>query len=553
MNEALDRLARDYWDFRMESSPTHALLLGDHRFDDQFEDTSRITEDHIISTLGRFATEATAIDPDGLTPDEKVTRDVLLFDAVSSARVQGNRAVEMAISHTVGFHTQLPVLIPQFPLTAPEHARAMPAKFRALAKFFDDWSTRLRDGVAAGRVSIRSTAEKVVPQADQLLAAEATASPLYQLPAPPDWAEESAWREEMAAVIDSELKPAIQRWRDTIAEEVIPNARPDDRPGLCHIPGGEEAYANTLYRFTTTDLTADQIHEIGLAQIAKLAEEYVEIAGPVLGTTDLDEIFTRMREDPELRYQSGPPMVEASVAAMEKAKAIMGDWFGRLPKADCMVTETPYGPAAYYYPPATDGSRPGTFFINTSDPSKWATYEMEALSYHEAIPGHHLQIAISSELEGVPDFRKHASNSAYAEGWGLYTERLADEMGLYSTPLDRIGMLSADSLRAGRLVVDTGIHAKGWTRQQAIDYFRDNSPMSIVGIEAEVDRYISMPGQACSYMIGRLEILRIREEAQRALGDRFDIKGFHDTVLGSGLVPLGTLDRMVQEWVAAQL
>ena len=229
----------------------------------------------------------------------------------------------------------------------------------------------------------------------------------------------------------------------------------------------------------------------------------------------------------------------------------MGNWFGRLPKADCGVAETPSGPTAFYFPPATDGSRPGTFFVNTEDPTRWGRFEIEAMAYHEGIPGHHLQLAISQELENVPEFRKHAGVTVYAEGWGLYTERLADEMGLYSGPLERIGMLSADSMRAGRLVVDTGIHAKGWTRQQAIDYFLANSPMSLGTIEGEVDRYIAIPGQALAYMIGRLEIMRMRSEAQEHMGDRFDIKGFHDTVLSGGLVPMETLDRMVQDWARA--
>ena len=229
----------------------------------------------------------------------------------------------------------------------------------------------------------------------------------------------------------------------------------------------------------------------------------------------------------------------------------MGDWFGKLPQADCVVRETPSGPTAFYFRPAADGSRPGTFFVNTADPTRWHTFEIESMAYHEGIPGHHLQLAIAGELEGVPEFRKHAHVTAYAEGWGLYTERLADEMGLYSGPLERIGMLSADSMRAGRLVVDTGIHAMGWTRQQAIDYFVANSPMTLGTIEGEVDRYIGMPGQALAYMVGRLEIMKYRAEAEETMGDRFDIKGFHDTVLGSGLVPLPTLERMVKEWATA--
>ena len=203
----------------------------------------------------------------------------------------------------------------------------------------------------------------------------------------------------------------------------------------------------------------------------------------------------------------------------------MGDWFGRLPQADCFVEETPSGPTAFYFPPATDGSRPGTFFVNTSEPASWGRYEIEAIAYHEGIPGHHLQLAISGELTDIPEFRKHATVTAYAEGWGLYTERLADEMGLYSGPLERIGMLSADSMRAGRLVVDTGIHAKGWTRQQAIDFMVENSPLALGTIEPEIDRYIGLPGQALAYMIGRLEIVRMRHTHHAARGSQHLARG----------------------------
>jgi uncharacterized protein (DUF885 family) len=288
-----------------------------------------------------------------------------------------------------------------------------------------------------------------------------------------------------------------------------------------------------------------------LDQIAKLDDEYRALGSEVLGTSDLEEIYSRLRDDPELHFSDGPSIVAASEAALAKAKAAMVDWFGKLPQSDCLVKETPSGPLGFYFRPASDGSRPGMFFVNTSDPTAWGTYEIEAFAFHEGIPGHHLQLAIAGELTGIPEFRKQAFISAYGEGWGLYTERLADEMGLYGSPLNRIGMLSADSTRASRLVVDTGLHAMGWSRQRAIDYMMDNSPNTLFSVEEEVDRYIGMPGQALSYMLGRLEIQRMRREAEVSLGDRFDIKGFHDTVLGSGLVPLTTLDRMVSEWAVA--
>ena len=551
MNEALDRLAKDYWEFVTESSPVEALMRGDHRYDDRFDDVSLEAENATIARRREFAAAAEQIDPGSLTADEKITREVLIHLARANADYEEQRLAELDVNHAVGMQAMLPVAVPQYPLTAPEHALAMPSHFRGMARALDDAADRLRSGVAGGRTPMASTATKTVAQIDAWLAGDPGSDPLLKLRSPQGWDGEAAWRQDMARVVADEVRPALGRWRDTIVEEVIPAARPDDKPGLCWIPGGEEAYRVALSKYTTTRKTPDEIHQIGLEQIARLDAEYRVLGKEVLGTTDLAEIYHRLRDDASLHFTSGAEVVAASEKAMAKAKAAMGGWFGRLPKADCVVAETPTGPTAFYFRPATDGSRPGTFFVNTADPTRWGRFEIESMAYHEGIPGHHLQLAIAQELDGIPEFRKHAFISAYGEGWGLYTERLADEMGLYTGPLERIGMLSADSMRAGRLVVDTGLHAKGWSRQQAIDFFKANSPMSQGTIEGEVDRYIGSAGQACSYMIGRLEIQRMRREAETTMGDRFAIKGFHDTVLGSGLVPLGTLDRMVKEWAAA--
>jgi uncharacterized protein (DUF885 family) len=266
----------------------------------------------------------------------------------------------------------------------------------------------------------------------------------------------------------------------------------------------------------------------------------------VVGTDDLQEIFEAMRTDPKLHFEHGDELVDQSKIALARAEAAMGDWFEVVPQAPCAVAGTEVGAKAFYFPPATDGSRGGTFFINTVDASSWGRFELEAMAFHEGVPGHHLQLAIAAELpDSMPDFRKHLHSAAYAEGWGLYTERLADEMGLYSAAVDRMGMYSADSMRACRLVVDTGLHALGWSRQQAVDYMVANSPLTEGVCRPEVDRYICSPGQATSYMIGRLEIQRMRAEAEQRQGDRFDIKKFHSAVLESGSLPLDVLDRVV--------
>ena len=397
---------------------------------------------------------------------------------------------------------------------------------------------------------MQSTAQRTVEQIDGMLAAPVEADP-FTMAKVPAGVDEAEWREQLKQLVSNEIRPALQIYRDFIAENVVPAGRSEEEAGLKYLPDGEETYSRLVKQHTSLDMDPEEIHQIGLDQIAQLDEEYRDLGNEMFGTSDLKAIYAHLRDDEELHFSNGPDIVKASEAAMAKAKAAMGDWFGRLPKADCTVAETPTGPIAFYFPPAPDGSRPGTFFVNTTDPTIWGRYQIEAFAYHEGIPGHHLQLAIAQELEDIPEFRKHALVTVYAEGWGLYTERLADEMGLYGTTLDRFGMLAADSMRAGRLVVDTGIHAKGWSREQAIQYVLDNSPLTRGTVEGEVDRYISMPGQALSYMIGRLEILRMRAEAEATMGDRFDIKGFHDTVLSSGLVPMPTLDRMVKDCATA--
>ena len=553
MNAELRALAEAYWQDELAASPIQALMLGIHDYDEEMDDASREAEDARIASLRGYAAKAAAFDPDTLSADDKVTRDVMIFEAGTRADVLEMREAELEVNHAVGLQAMLPVLFPQLPIDEPAHAEAMLVKYPKFGTLFDQMTDRLRSGVANGRTPMASTVEKVVEQLDAILATAPEESAFLTTRSPRAYSEEqaAAWRSELTRIVAESVYPAIKRSRDYIADHVLPASRSDDVPGICHLDGGDQWYRRAIKRHTSVDMTADEIHEVGLEQIRKLDEEYKELGAEVLGTTDLKEIYARLRDDPELHFETGEDVRAASEKALAKAKATMGDWFGRLPQADCFVQETPSGPTAFYFPPATDGSRPGTFFVNTSDPTSWGRYEIEALAYHEGIPGHHLQLAISGELTDVPEFRKHATVTAYAEGWGLYTERLADEMGMYSGPLERMGMLSADSMRAGRLVVDTGLHAKGWTRQQAIDFMANNSPLHLGTIEPEVDQYIGMPGQALAYMIGRLEIVRMRQEAEEAMGDRFDIKGFHDTVLCSGLVPLGTLDRMVKEWATA--
>ncbi len=551
MPPELDRLADDYWDYRLSQQPTYGLLLGEHRYDTEMEQLSEAAEQARNARLQEFADAAAAVDPAGLSADDRVTRGVLAFEAAADAARGRHPALEVAVNPAMGFHVMLFTMVPHFPLTEPAHAENVLVKLSKLGDTFDQWIDRLRAGVAAGRTPPALHCRMVVEQIDEYLATPVDADdPMMQIKPPFSGTEADEWRGRLRRVVGDVIRPAYARLRDAVAAEVAPAGRPEDRVGVCWLEGGEDWYADAIDYFVTLPRPAAEIHQIGLDTVAALEDEYRTLGPEVLGTADVGEIYRRLRDDPDLHHTAGADLVAHSERAMAKARAAMGGWFDRLPEADCLVMETHSGPTAFYQRPAVDGSRPGIFFINTKDPSRWGTFEVEAMAYHEGIPGHHLQLAIAGELPGVPAFRRHAMISAYAEGWGLYTERLADEMGLYTTGLDRMGMLAADSMRACRLVVDTGMHALGWSRRRAIDYMLAHSPMTEGTVSAEVDRYIGMPAQALAYMMGRREIVRMRRDAEAALGDRFDIKGFHDTVLGSGLVPLGLLEDLVQAWVA---
>jgi uncharacterized protein (DUF885 family) len=550
MSDNINALAVEYFDFRHRVSPTSAHLDGDYRFADRFDDLSRAAEDDEIEEDREFARRATACD-EGLNPEDRISRDMMAWDATVRADLLESRLAEFGVNPISGHQAMLPVRIPKLSMPSVEVAEAMAGKLRGVGQAFRAMADRLREGVASDRTPAEFAVRQTIPQLDAWLAIPVAQDPLLNVTEPPGMADPLAWRDRLRAAIEAEVRPALVVYRDVLLDEVLPQARPDDHAGLSWLPDGAEAYDRAIRLYTTLALPAEQIHEIGLSQVETLGAEYRQLGPQVTGSDDLATIFEALRSDPALHHTNADEIVAAATAALAKAKSAMTGWFGILPQADCAVEAATSGAVAYYFSPALDGSRGGVFFMNTSEPTGWGRYQIESTAYHEGIPGHHLQLAIAGELTTIPEFRKRAFIAAYSEGWGLYAERLAAEMGLYATPLDRMGMLAADSMRACRLVVDTGLHALGWGRRQAIDYMLENSPMRESHVTAEIDRYLVVPGQALSYMIGRLEIQRIRAGAAAALGDRFEIKAFHDAVLGSGNLPLPMLDRVVRDWLAA--
>lgn len=552
-------LAEEFWEVQLRASPTLATFVGDHRYDDRIEDLSAEYEAQLRDHWASLNSRVQGLDTDSLARPDRVTAALLLAATRDGIDACDLRLVELQSDQMNGVHTELLQTVPVLNAPEPDHAYRLLERFRQVPTLLEQAMKRFTLGLEAGRTPARICIERSLNTLDGYLATPLEQDVFVGLSGPSNWDGETAWREELAEAARDVIRPAFAHYRETMAAQLAPNARPDEQPGLCWLPDGKEIYHSLIRQHTTLTLDPEEIHSIGMTEVLdRLPHEYAEVGGRLFGITDVDEIFNRLRTDPNLRYDTAAEIMDDARAGLEAARGAMGAWFGTLPQAECLIAEVPEflapdSPAAYYFPPAGDGSRPGTYFVNTFQPGEKNRYEARSVAYHEAIPGHHLQISIANELTDVPQFQRFSlSNTAYVEGWGLYAERLAEDMGLYTTDLDRIGMLAADSWRACRLVVDTGMHALGWTRQEAIDFMARYTPVSLDEVTVEIDRYIGMPGQALAYKLGQREILRLRAHATEVLGEAFDIKGFHDTVLASGAVTLPILADLVEGWITAQ-
>ncbi|HET6504228.1 MAG TPA: DUF885 domain-containing protein [Amycolatopsis sp.] len=540
-------LADEFVEALFDAEPLWPALLGVESDREGLEDLGESAQEAYRARLAEFVRRAESIEATG--PD-RVTREVLISQARGyldrlSARLVEFGVSDLFVSPAVGLLTALPMI----GIADEEQGRRHLGRFAAIPRYLEQAAQRHRAGIAAGRLPVAHLVRAAVAHLDRYLA-DPAADPLLRQPAP---SEEFAARR--AELLEKTVRPAFAAYREALVTDVAPHGRPEDKPGVCWLPGGEEIYAALARANTTTDRGPDELHETGLRLIGELAREYAEIGARVFGTAELPEIFARLRTDPALRWKDAGELLDTARAAITRAEEAAPRWFGTIPPQPWVVepvpaAEAPGAPPAYYLPPSLDGARPGTYFANTYDVTERFRHTAEVVAFHEAIPGHHFQLSTALGLSDLPLLRRISDFTAYSEGWGLYTERLAQEMGLYSGDIALLGMLTTDSMRAGRLVVDTGLHAKGWSRQRAIDYLRENTPMPQVEIESEIDRYIAYPGQALSYMVGRLEIQRIRAEAERALGENFDIRAFHDVVLGGGALPMSVLASVVGEWVA---
>jgi uncharacterized protein (DUF885 family) len=548
--EALGELAEDYFTTIMDAAPFDATALGVRGWDAEVPDLSEAAEAETDRRLAGLERRLAGIDPAGLGPQDRITLAMLGRGLADRRAELAARWPELTVSATMsGIQTAVLGLVPKVTLATPEQAADYLERCAKLAGCLDQAGDRLRAGRQRGRTPPALGVRAALRQLDTYLAGPVADDPLL-VPQPPPGTDPARFRERLGDVVAASVRPAMARYRDLLAGQVTERARPDDRCGLAHVPGGEAVYLAAVAHHTTTDRDPAELHQLGLELVAALAEEYRALGEKVLGTADMDQVLARLRDDPALRFGSAAEILQSGRDALERAVAALPAVVGRVPDAPCRVDEMSAYEAedavlGYYQPPAADGSHPGVHWLNTSAPETRTRYEYEALAFHESVPGHHLQFALAQELEELPRFRRFGYVTAFSEGWALYTERLADELGLYSGDLERFGMLSFDSWRACRLVVDTGLHQLGWSRDQAIGYMLANSALTRVNIENEVDRYVAMPGQALAYMVGRLELVRLRERTQARLGGGFDLPAFHDLVLGTGGVPLSVLAEVV--------
>jgi uncharacterized protein (DUF885 family) len=553
-NPDLDALSDQFWLTFCEYIPTAATVRGEHRFDDRLPVYDEEWLSRIAGQFEEIGAAAQGIEPGGLETQDRITRDLLIHETGVWADEIADRFMVAAVDPYLGAHNRLLTDTQQNTVAVAEQAEALLTRYDRVGEYLDSALSMTRENCAAGMTPPRASVDRVLSQLEGYLASTHETDPFLQLEVPQHGDQED-WFERAARLVDTVIRPAMASYRDGLVEHVLPLARSSEQPGLVWMPNGEDIYQHMIHKYTQLERTAEEIHEIGLSWATEiLPAEWEETGKTAVGIDDMSELFRHLHEDPMFRFTSEEEMMDHARGTIDRAWGVVDNWFGARPETPCRVVPVPASlapamPAAYYMQPPPDRSREGTYFLNTYRPEERDRFEYESIHFHEAIPGHHFDRSLASELDGIPMFRRFSQVYAHTEGWGLYAERLADEMGLYSSEVDRLGMLAADAWRSGRLVVDTGLHALGWSREQAIDWLLEWTPIGRLTVEQEVDRYIGMPGQALSYKMGQLEIMRLRAEAERRLGSAFDIKAYHDVLLVSGAMTLPLLAGVVEDWI----
>ncbi len=556
--ESMQHIVDDYWQWYLQESPERRTYRGERSGNDKWDDRSMQSIERRHNERGAFLARLEALDPSALTPADRLNHRMLTATLENDRQAHELGLDLMTINMRSGpQHTYQ--ISEVTPFNTAQDYQMWLARLRALPTLLEQETALLAEGINKQRVQSQVVMQRVPAQIDKISEVAVEESPFYgpfqEMPETIPAAEAEALRASAKNVIAREVNPAYRQFREFIADTYLPRCR--QQPGVGALPGGKKIYEFLARSFTTTDLTPIQIHEIGLAEVARILKEMEAVKAQAGFEGDLQAFNDFLRSDPQFYYDTPEALFQAYLAVSKQLDPELVKLFGKLPRMPYGLRPIPAASApdtttAYYSPPAANGTRAGYYYVNLYRPEVRPKYEMEVLSVHEAVPGHHLQIALAQELEGLPQFRTEQRVTAFTEGWGLYSERLGYEMGLYQDPYSRYGQLTYDMWRAVRLVVDTGIHYFGWSRQRAIDYFKDNAAKTETDIINEIDRYIGWPGQALAYKIGQLKMLELRAQAEQALGDQFDIRSFHDELLGAGAIPLDALEERMGAWVASQ-
>jgi uncharacterized protein (DUF885 family) len=552
----LHELFADHWEYGLADNPLAATGYGDHRFNDRLPS---LTLDAYVDRhrkANHYLSSLHEIDPDELDALDRV--NYAMFERMLREDITSIEFGEhlMPITNRNGFHVGFPQLPDRTPLKTKQDFENYISRLEGFASFAGAHIELMREGIGTGRVLPRITLEGWESSVTAHIVDDPTESilwtPFAERPDAVSAADWDALRARARQAIVESLVPGYHAFYDFMRDEYVPSARASI--AASDLPDGKEWYEHRVRRFTTLDVTPQQVHDTGLAEVARLRAEMQEVIDGVGFQGTFAEFVDFLRTDDRFYVDTPDELMKEVAIVLKKMDGELPRLFKTLPRMPYGIKRVPDYIApktttAYYNPPAGDGTRAGYYFVNCYDLKSRPLYEIEALSLHEAVPGHHLQVAIMMELENVPQFRRFGWVTAFGEGWALYSERLGLETGFYQDPYSNFGRLTYEMWRACRLVVDTGVHYFGWTRQQAIDYVADNSALTLHNITTEVDRYISWPGQALSYKIGELKIRELRARAEGQLGDAFDVREFHDIVLGSGAVPLDVLESNVDEWI----
>lgn len=556
--KALDALFAGIWQDRLAHDPEFASSIGDKRYDDRLTDHSVQAYNDALDRGREYLIRLGGIDTAGMSDQEVLSKELMVRQLVQQQEEAEFKPWEMPLSQFSGIQIDLPQLVPQLSFDDAKDYDDYAARLSKVPVAFQQIMDNAMSGIEDGRVPPKFILQKVLAQVNAIAGQKPEntpfAQPLKKFPPSVSAAEQARIRAEVLAAIRTKVLPSYTHLAIFLTKTYIPAGRVE--PGIWSIPDGDKYYAFLVKQSTTTDMTPAQIHQIGLDEVKRDEDEMTAIAHK-LGFKDLAALRASIPANSKLHAQSSDQLIGLYSHYIDQMRPRLPDLFGHLPKAPLVVAPVPAymqqdQTQAYYEPGTSDGKRPGTVYVNLYKFQDRLLTNVESVSYHEGIPGHHLQISIAQELTGVPQFRRYTYNTAYTEGWALYAERLGKDVGFYQDPYSDYGRIEADEWRAIRLVVDTGVHSMHWSRQQMLDYFRAHSSMDETNIEEEVDRYIAWPAQALGYKIGQMEILALRARAQQALGPKFDLRAFHDEVLDSGALPMDLLEQRVDAWIAAR-